>query len=283
MDNKYCNKCGTVIPPEATTCTQCGTTPEQNNANKKITAIAIGVLVFIFLAGLVSYLTYFRSEQINNDVVSEVIAGGDLTEAADSLEDSLNKTTDVSLKIKILINQGYVYTSAGEIDQAIESFSKANALSEPDSLNDYITKANVADLSNDFVAAEEYYLKAVKLAPEDYQANTSMGVFYLGLIPGTEEYEDYTLALSYNLKAYDIQADNITTENIALNYFFLEDYDTAIEYYLATNLAVVPDDNFMLGLSYLMIEDTVSAKKYIRTAYDMGYELSEEYLEFINN
>lgn len=283
MDNKYCNKCGLVIQPESTVCPQCGTPILKHNAKKQVLSIAIGILVFILVSGLFSYFTYFRSEQINNDAVREMSSGGNPAKTAALLEDSVNKTTDDTLKITILINQGYAYVAAGDTEKAIESFNKAGELAAPDSLDDYIIKANLAELNNDFVAAEDFYLKAVEIAPEDYQANTSIGVFYLGILPGNEDFYDFEKALNYNLKAYKIQADNITTENLAVNYFFLEDYDTAIEYYLKTNLTAVPDDNFMLGVSYLMIGDDINAKKYIRTAYDMGYELDEEYLDFINS
>jgi len=69
--------------------------------------------------------------------------------------------------------------------------------------------------------------------------------------------------------------------------FFLKKEMDSSQYYLEKYVQISPDDSiipeayFMLGAIYLENDNLVVAKKYIKKAYEKGYELPEEFEAFI--
>jgi tetratricopeptide (TPR) repeat protein len=208
--------------------------------------------------------------------------GGDSTDTINTLDEAA-KLAEGETKIESLKNLAFVYISEDEQKEALKTFKEALSLISDKSLNYYLISGNIAELEGNSQAALADYNKALTIDPNDFQTNNSLGTLYLGLSTSTEKFTDYNKALKYNKKAYDIDKQEAAIGNLALSYYFLENYDQTISLLLQTSLENKGSNNFWLGLAYLNKKDFIHARIYFQKAVNLGMEVPPEVQSFLDN
>ena len=119
--------------------------------------------------------------------------------------------------------------------QAEEYYLKALKL-DPDDATINQNYAGVLRHKKDYTQAEEYYLKALKLDPDNATFNSHYALFL------THSKKDYAQAEKYHLKALELDPDDATiNQNYAGVLRYKKDYTQAEEYYLKA-LKLDPDN-----------------------------------------
>jgi tetratricopeptide (TPR) repeat protein len=277
-----CSKCHSQLPEGSSQCNYCGekgkVVPVAKKGNKIVT-----IIIFLVFAGLGIYGSLGDKGRQQNETALDLLdKQSDYAAAITQLESAVNNTYNKEEKINVLKNLGYAYWMNLDNAKAKAAFNQALALTAADSFDYYLIAGELALLEENPLLAKENYEKAYQKEPDNYQINSSLGLFYLGFDEVTQDYIDYEQALKYKQQAYDSNQDSeISKENLANNYFYLENYDQAIGLYLQTNLATKAFNNYMLGLSYYAKEDLVNSKKYLQQAKDLGFELEPEAEEIL--
>lgn len=290
-----CFKCGAEVPQGNTTCNQCGQSlvaqtklkteenqPEQPKKKQSVAGIIVAVLVFIGFSAFGYYNN--RAVDQNDQALDLMESGSNYEQALTGFEQAYDSVNSKEDKIEILKNWAYAYLSESDNDNAKTKFIEAKSLADQGSFNFNLISGEIALLDNQGQQALDYFNQAYDLAPDDFQINSTLGIFYLGLDEVTEIFTDYDQALIYNQAAYDGNSQSETMkENLALSYYFLERYAEAVPLLLATSLENKPYNNYLLGLCYYSLGADDSSRQYFQSAADQGYELSQEIIEFIDN
>lgn len=281
-----CPKCNQEVVNDAKICNYCGekiTVLKQKQVPKKNKWVSL-VVIIIFI-GLAVYNGLGEKSRGKNQQGIELLdTEGDYKSAIEQFQSASETMYDDEGKLTVLKNLAYAYWMDGQLDQAKESFKQALAAAPAESADYYLIAGEIALLDANPGLAEENYLKAQQLKPDDFQTNASLGVFYLGIDEVAQDYINYEKALQYNLAAYQANQElDVTKENLADTYFALAEYDKVIELYLQTNLSKKPYNNYMLGLAYYAQGDDTKARQYLQKAKDLGFNIEPEVAEFLNN
>ena len=202
--------------------------------------------------------------------------------AISQFESAANEMTSDTEKIEVLKNLGFAYLAADKDTEALATFKKALALVDSDPFNYNLINGEIALLENKPQDSLNYYLKALAEKPNDFQINSTIGVFYLGTNEVTNPFTDYNKALLYNLTAYNDNTKSETTkETLAWNYYYVGKYNEAINLLLTTTLQNKPSNNFLLGLCHYELNDDAHAKKYFQTAKEQGFELGQNVEDYL--
>jgi tetratricopeptide (TPR) repeat protein len=146
----------------------------------------------------------------------------------------------------------------------------------------YLISGEIAELENKPNSALIAYNKAYEKDPEDGQVNNSLALFYLDLYDAHPQYTDYPKALTFALKANQLQSDNISKKNLALAYYFNENYVQTISLLRSVDISKEPDYAYYLGLAYAVTKDTINAKIYLRQAIAGGMKVPQNVYDYIN-
>ncbi len=282
-----CSNCQNEIVENLTRCNYCGqevkiSAVTQAKPKKNIWTSLIMVAIFIAI-GIYGGLSD-KGAQKNDEGIKLLDSGSNYNQAIANFEESLKNLKDDDDRLTVLKNMAYAYWINNEPAKAAESFKQALALAKPNSSDYYLVSGEIALLDGEAKAAEENYLQAVSKNPNDFQVNSSLGIFYLGIDDIAQEYADFPKALIYNKKAYEANPDSeMTKENLANNYFVLGEYQPAVDLFLKTSLANKSFNCYMLGLSYYGLEDNANAYKYLKQAVDLGFEPETEVVDFLDN
>jgi tetratricopeptide (TPR) repeat protein len=316
MNNKYCGRCGNELSSENKFCDKCGEKitnssddgGERNKAaitegdihevdTQKTPGIAsraensggvgkiISLVVFLLIIGFVVYNNLDRETITkNNDALKNFDSGDSETAISEFKQAAEGAVTDEN-KINTLKNIAYVYSSEGNTGEALKSFKEALALAKPGSSDFYLITGEIALLENQYAVAIQNYNAAYKLEPASFQVNNALALYYLNLETTNPGITDYEKALDYAKKAYeyDTQKLEITKQNLAIAYYFNNNFDRAIQLLSSSNLNQHPYASYWLGLAYAAKEDTVNAKLYLQKAVDLGVEAPPEVLNFLKN
>ncbi|MCX6744797.1 MAG: hypothetical protein NTX82_04710 [Candidatus Parcubacteria bacterium] len=282
-----CTNCQNEIVENLTRCNYCGQEVKiaavAQAKPKKNIWISVIILAIFIVIGIIGRLSE-KGAQKNDEGIKLLDSGSNYNQAIANFEESLKNLKNDDERLTVLKNMGYAYWINNEPIKAAESFKQALVLAQPDSSDFYLVSGEIALLSGDAKAAETNYLQAAGKKSDDFQANSSLGVFYLGIDEVAKDYADFPKALIYNQKAYEVNPDSdMTKENLANNYFVLENYQQAVDLYLQTSLANKSFNNYMLGLSYYGLGDEANAYKYLKQAVAQGFEPEAEVTDFLNN
>jgi tetratricopeptide (TPR) repeat protein len=270
--NNRCNICGQEVKVSAAV-------PAVKPKKNKWASLVI-FLVFIAISAYNGFSNV--GVQKNETGIDLLDKGGDYNQAIQSFSEAYGKVTSDEDKITVLKNWAYAYWANNQLPETKAKFQEALAMIKPESSDYYLVTGEIALLDNDAQKAEENYMKAVAKAPNDFQINTSLGVFYMGLDEFSADYAEYDKALIYNKKAYEVKPESeMVKENLASNYFYLEKYQEAIDLFSLTSLDKKPYNNYMIGLCYLGLENNESAKLYVQKAMDAGFEAEPKVLEYL--
>ena len=284
----YCEKCGSEITNEDKFCGFCGAPANNNQKSKKnkridrdfnfIIRIVIVLIIFGFLG---SY-----SDNNVNEYNDKGIEYADKTDnyevAINSFKQASENYTNDKDKTISLINLALTYEADENNEMALKTYEEALQYAKDESYSYFIIKGGIYELKHNYNFALQNYNKAYNINPDEYQINSILGIYYIDT--NEEGHEDYSKALKYSKKAYDLNPTSDTSkENLAVVYYFLEDYDKALSLFLETNYKEKGANNYWLGLIYIMKEDDVKAKYYLKKSSALGTDLEPEIIDYLNN
>ncbi|MCX6740149.1 MAG: tetratricopeptide repeat protein [Candidatus Parcubacteria bacterium] len=283
-----CANCQNEIQDNITRCTYCGQEIKSQipmDTNKPKGKKWASLVYIVFLIGMAVYgSVQNKGAQKNEEGIDILDTGSNYNQAIDNFSQAFNNVKNDEDKITILKNWAYALWMNEQYPEAKQKFNEALFLAQPDSADYYLISAEIALLDQNGKAAEEDYLKAIAQEPDNYQINTSLGVFYLGIDEASKDFVDYEKSLLYTKKAYDAKPGiEMTKENLANSYFYLGQYQQAIDLFKQTTLDNKPFNNYMLGLCYYALKDEDNARTYLQKAVDMGYEPEPEVREFLED
>lgn len=300
----FCKKCGQELNGEIKFCVNCGevasptihaSAPESKKKIKhwlvgikeilkKINtkkSVQIIVVIIIIIAGI--YGSRNDDAIKKNDDAIKNYDSGKSQEAMSQLEEAAKNATQDDTKIATLKNLAYVYSSENKNDLALDSFQQALKLTNNGSYDYFLVSGEIALLQDRPYDAYINYNKAYQLNPDDFQINNALNLFYIDLEGKHPEYQDYKKALSYALKAYELNKLDLVKQNLAVAQYFNENYDEAISLLSSVNLDKDSYTAYWLGLSYARKDDTANAKYYLQKAIDNGVQVPQEVINFLNS
>ncbi len=248
--------------------------------------LAVNFIVIPFLAIVIllswvkSNALYLSRSGLSNLKAIEAMQTGDVVKA----EVLFNQTAQVLKSeknftdlAKAYANQGILYESTGQPSKASALFEEALTAIPADMAGHYtlqgllfINQGKAADAINAFG-------QAVKLDPNDFNANNRLGLIYMGRYG--ESLKDANKALAFNKKALALnQDDPAVIQNLALNYFDLNDFKAAFPL-LKTLYAGIPENKltvYYLGVTYYRLGDADAARKLLAPLVKTNPEIMNE-------
>jgi len=247
---KFCSGCGTEFPIIENLDTSDMSSSVRPPMSKKpwtTGRIIKTVIAVIFVGGLILLKFGFsainsidnKAVDNNNDALNAYDLGNN-EQAISQFQQASQVAISNDTKVITLINLAYVYTTDGKDDLALSTFKEALNLSSDNSLQYYLISGEIAELENKPNSAILAYNKAYEKDPEDYQVNNSLALFYLDLYDIHPQYTDYKKALSYSLKANQLSPSNVSKKNLAIAYYFNENYSQTISLLRSLDLSEQP-------------------------------------------
>ena len=298
----FCKNCGNKSEVDKKFCTNCGNpfsaqTFEKENIQDQpiISHVSIWqkintskIVIVLVVLGIIGYNIYSSRDETavdkNNSAQTAYESGGDPNLAISQLQQASQDAVTNSTKMATKVNLAYVYSSEGKEDLALSTFKEALVLASVGSVDYYLISGEIALLEGKPNAALVAYNKAYEKDPNDFQVNNALNLFYLDLADERPQYSNYPKALTYALKANEVQTSDITKQNLAIAYHLNENYKQAISVLSSvTNVAGQPYVAYWLGLSYAGDEQPVNAKRYLQIAINGGVEVPQEVLDYMEN
>lgn len=287
-NQKFCINCGIEFVDNKNTNTQTSysssfSAPKEPWTRKKI----INTIITIVLAG--GFIVYKIIVSIDNAAVDknnlalDSYNSGNTEQAIMGLKQASESAVTNDNKINSLKNLAFAYLAEGENDLAINSFKEALSLTKTESFDHYLISGEIALLEGKPNSALLAYNKAYDKNTDDFQVNNALNLFYLDLYGERPQYENYPKALIHALKANEVEPSEVTKENLALAYYFNENYKETISILASLNLVNNPYLTYYLGLAYLGDEQLINAKHYLKIAVDAGVEVPQEIINYINS
>ncbi len=243
----------------------------------------ITVLVILAFVGFGIYGSVDKEQiETNNEALTNFDAGDSKT-AIEQFRQAANEATTDEVKIAALKNLGYVYSTEGQSTQALSAFNEALPLATQDTFDYYLITGEIALLEGKINDALTNYNNAYRLNPEDFQINNALALFHLDLEEVAPKYADYSKALLYAKKANELSPSEISKQNLAIAYYFNENYNETISLLSSSNFTQHPYAAYWLGLAYLGNKDDVNAKIYLQMAIDGGAEVPQEIHDYLSS
>lgn len=295
----YCKNCGTKSNDGEKFCTNCGNvfshtinqeakhaTEHFSKKQKKSSWDPSRIIGIVIVLGLISVGAYnSQDDEVvtqNNNAIANFDSGNN-NQAIASLQEASQSAVSTENKINTLKNLAYVYSTDGKNELALNTFKEAFALTIKDSYNYYLIAGEIALLENKPNSALIAYNKAYEKEPNEFQINNALTAFYLDTENNAPEYVDYKKAVQYAERTVQLSDLQMAKENLAVAYYFNEQYDKAISTFLALKVQTKPYINYFLGLSYAAKKDPVNAKFYLNKAITEGQEVPQEVTDYINS
>lgn len=310
----FCKKCGQQSGLDKKFCTNCGTafsTPQQysESVNTEPSPIPVirppmpkepwttkkiikTILVTIFFGGII--LLKFGLGAVNsldntaitanNSAQESYQSGGDANQAISQLEQASRDAVTNDTKMTTRVNLAYVYSSEGKNDLALNTFREALTFSSEGTSDFYLISGEIALLEGKPDLALIAYNKAYEKEPASFQVNNALNLFYLDTSDERPKYSNYTKALTYALKANELQPSEITKQNLAIAYYFNENYKQAISLLLSiNNISGQPYLAYWLGLAYAVDQQPANAKHYLQIAINGGVDVPKEVTDYMSS
>lgn len=244
--------------------------------------IAIFVVIFIVIAG------FFAQRELNtrtdNDTALSQFESGKSREAIELLEQASQSAVAEETKLITLVNLANIYASDSEYEKALETYKEALPYAKAGTSDFFLVSGEVALYEGRFEEAKENYLKAYELAPNDFQINNALNLFYLDLDDIYPRLVDYPEALRHAKIALESSEDlvkNTARQNLGIAYFFNDDYEQAITYLSYSSIEDEPYVAYWLGLAHMANENSEQAAYYLNFAVDRGVPGAQDLLEYM--
>jgi len=302
----YCKDCGTQIGDDAVFCQNCGmvlsdkenVTPINHVAS---TAIAdpivsenswgfgkivktILIVLAVCVAVFFKFFNFLNNEAVdkNNSALTSYDSGNS-DQAISQFKQASNDALSNDTKRATLINLAYAYSSESKNDLALKTFKEALVLSSENSFDYNLISGEIALLNKNPKVAKASFEKAYAINPNEFQINNALALFYMDLEDIAPQFVDYKKALVYAQKGYELSKMEISKQNLAIAYFFNDNFNQTISLLSNSDFVKNPDAATWLGLAYLKKEDHVNAKIYFRKAIANGAEVPKEINNYLNS
>jgi tetratricopeptide (TPR) repeat protein len=250
----------------------------------KFVALAVFVCAIIVLKFGLGAANSIDSTAVNtNNKALSAFNSGDNDQAISQFQQASKDAVTNDTKISTLKNLAYVYATEGQNAQALSSFKEALALASDGSYDYYLISGEIALLDDKPNAALLAYNKAYSISPNEYQINNALALFYLDLESIAPQYVDYKNALIYAQRAYDLSKFEVVKQNLAIAYFFNENYGQTISLLSSSDFTKQPYAAYWIGLAYAKQGDVANAKIYMRKAITNGAEVPQEINDYLKN
>ncbi len=227
--------------------------------------------ILVFLLAIQLFSCQLQNEnnatEINNKAIIHMEKGE--YKLAIKLFKEANKMANISNDLQLQINRNLAltYNEAERYDSAANYFKKAALL---DKEKGYLYHINMSDyqlINEDIQGGFEFCIKAYEIDSNRFEANSSLGLFYMG------EYGDQYFApqkaLKHNLLAFKQNPQKHTEINVAKNYYYINDYEKSISMFQALNMKY-PNDKIILESLIICAQE--SKKKDVLDVYMKKYE-----------
>lgn len=292
----FCTACGNQILSEQRFCTKCGSPTHQiitgveTGANRirhllsrprfKST-LARGIIIGVIVVAVGLYISQDNdSVEKNNAAISDFNSGDSDSAILQFHQASQNAVSDET-RIGTLKNLGYVYTTEGEYEQALNAFRQALEFTDVESFDYFLISGEIALLEGKPNSAFLSFTRAYNLDPEDFQVNNSLALFHLDLEEVALEYEDYEKALAYAKKAYALNSSEIARQNLGIAHFFNGNFTITIELLSQSNSLQHPYVNLWIGLAYAALDDVPNARFYLQQAVQANVGVPQEVYDYL--
>ena len=305
----FCKNCGTESAGTKKFCTNCGASfsvsqssettlppkpvrppmPKEPWTTGRIikTVIAVvfvgGLILLKFGWGAINSIDSTAVDK-NNSAQTAYESGGDPNQAINQLQQASQDAVTNSTKLTTKTNLAYIYSSEGKTELALSAFKEALTFTSEGSLDYYLISGEIALLEAKPNAALIAYNKAYEKDPNDSQVNNALNLFYLDIADERPQYSNVAKALTYAIRANQIQPSEGTKQNLGIAYHLNENYKQAISLLSSvTNVAGQPYVAFWLGLAYAGDEQPVNAKRYLQIAINGGVDVPQEVIDYMRN
>jgi tetratricopeptide (TPR) repeat protein len=291
---KFCTNCGTAFPVAAAVAATAAAPrvirPPMPKEKWTVGRIIKTVVAVIFVGGLIflkfglGAINSIDSTAVdkNNAAQQSYQAGGDPNQAISQLQQASQDAVTNSTKLTTKVNLAYVYSSEGKNDLALSTFKEALSLAPADSLKYYLISGEIALLEDKPNSALIAYNKAYEKDPNDFQVNNALNLFYLDIADERTQYSDVSKALTYALKADQVQPSDITKQNLGIAYHLNKKYKLAISTFTSlSNITTQPYLAYWLGLAYAGDQQPANAKYYLKIAINGGVQVPQEVKDYI--
>lgn len=298
----YCNKCGKKNSEGSKFCKHCGanfhdietenkseqmghssTSSKVDEKKSSIWGKVITAIVILLIVGGGIYGSVDKEPIATNNEALTNFDTGDSASAIQKFRQAANEAKTDEIKVAALKNLGYVYSTEGQTAQALSAFNEALPLTTKDTFDYYLISGEIALLNENVNDALINYNNAYRLNPEDFQVNNALALFHLDLEGVAPNYVDYSKALLYAKKANELSPSEISKQNLAIAYYYNENYSETISLLSSSNFTQHPYAAYWLGLAYLGNKDDVNAKIYLQKAIDGGAELPQEVHDYLSS
>lgn len=297
----FCKSCGIKSENNQKFCTSCGApfsgageekkekpraeTPLASSSHESPWSVGriITVLIILAIVGFGIYGSLDKDSISKNNEGLTSFDSGDSQTAINQFQQASKDAITNDTKINTLKNLGYVYATEGQNDLALSTFNEAFALASEGTFDYYLISGEIALLEGKPNAAQLSYNKAYQISPNEFQINNALAMFYLDLEEIAPQYKDYKKALAYAQRAYDLSKLEIAKQNLAIAYYFNENYNQTISLLSSSDLNQHPYAAYWLGLAYVNKEDHATAKIYLQKAVNGGAEVPQEIYDYLNS
>jgi len=150
--------------------------------------------------------------------------------------------------IAIHENLGLLHETRGLNDSAVIEYQKGLAYCDSMQSGYFSIKGKISILNGKIFAAIDNFDRALILDSNNYDAHNNLGLIFMGEYD--ENLFDYVRALYHNRRAYAIDNNFVSMQNLAINYFVLEEYANSFSLFNSLN-KIEPDNpatKYFLGI-----------------------------------
>ena len=284
--NRFCTNCGKPFPLEEMASSQASVRPKiDKNYNRNRILIVIAVIAFMAWAGYSESKNNAAIQKANNalDTYNSNDSVSSTQQVIQELKSAYDNATDDSTKLGTLKSLALAYDKNNDTADELSALQEGLRYASIGSLDYYYLSGNIAELKNNPKEALSNFNQAYSIKSDDYQINNELGLFYLDLQSQWKDYDDNAKALQYEKAAYALNATNVSTENLALAYYFNNDYQQSIDLLLPLDLNAYPSMALYLGLDYLGEKDQKNARLYFQKAVDLGVDVPQDVTNYLNS
>ncbi len=294
----FCKNCGKKSDDNQKFCTYCGEdlsvkdkeekpkvkkTTNNSTKNSWGASRVIPIIIFIVIVGFSIYGSLDEDSIATNNEGLSSFNSGDNETAINYFQQASQGAVTNDLKIRTLVNLAYVHDSNGSYDDAYKAYQEALLLSDNGSFYYYLISGEMALLEGKPSVALSNYNKAYNKNPDDSEINNALALFYLDIEDLYPQYVDYSKALSYAKRAYelDVEKTSSSIQNLALAYYFNNNYSQTISLLSNTDFTQFPFMAVWLGLAYIGNNDEVRGRLYLQRAVDEGADVPQEVYDYL--
>ena len=291
-NQKYCINCGNpiVVSQDKAIQPQPVKRPPMPKEPWTMGRIIKAIIITVFVGGLILLRVIFgatnsidKAAVDKNNSALTAYDSGNSDQAITQFQQASHDAVSNNTKINSLKNLGYVYATEGKTDLALNTFKEALALTSTNSFDYYLISGRIALFENKPNSALLAYNQAYTMDSENFQINNALTLFYIDMEGVHPEYVDYKKALNYALKASQLDNSNLSKKNLALAYYFTENYTKTISILTSVDISKEPNYSYFLGLSYAANKDVVNAKYYLNQAIAGGVDVPQSVKDYINS